>query len=291
MTDSVPGDQAARDRIGRSLDENLFVEAGAGTGKTTALVARMVALVVDEGIPIEEIAAITFTEKAAAELGDRFRRTLENVAREDDDPERRRRADTALADVDLAALTTLHGFARRLLTDHPLEAGLPPGFEVLDEISSGLDFDDRWADLQRLLLDDDLARTVLLADALGVRMSHLRDLARELDHRWDLLSAPPKPRDPDPVDLDGILDLMDQAVALDRHDLDEDDTLRVRIDKVRKAAAMLRGAVDEIDAVRILQVKLVRLSFNVGNNPGRKEIWGDLKVEIADLILEAGAQR
>ncbi len=292
MTDSVPGDQAARDRIGRSLDENLFVEAGAGTGKTTALVARMVALVVDEGIPIEEIAAITFTEKAAAELGDRFRRTLENVARQDDDPERRRRADTALADVDLAALTTLHGFARRLLTDHPLEAGLPPGFEVLDEISSGLDFDDRWADLQRLLLDDDdLARTVLLADALGVRMSHLRDLARELDHRWDLLSAPPKPRDPDPVDLDGILDLMDQAVTLDRHDLDEDDTLRVRIDKVRKAAAMLRGAVDEIDAVRILQVKLVRLSFNVGNNPGRKEIWGDLKVEIADLILEAGAQR
>ena len=157
MTDSVPGDQAARDRIGRSLDENLFVEAGAGTGKTTALVARMVALVVDEGIPIEEIAAITFTEKAAAELGDRFRRTLENVAREDDDPERRRRADTALADADLAALTTLHGFARRLLTDHPLEAGLPPGFEVLDEISSGLDFDDRWADLQRLLLDQVLA--------------------------------------------------------------------------------------------------------------------------------------
>ena len=102
MTNSAPGDQAARDQIGRSLDENLFVEAGAGTGKTTALVARMAALVVDEGIPIEEIAAITFTEKAAAELGDRFRRTLENVARQDDDPERRRRADTALADVDLA---------------------------------------------------------------------------------------------------------------------------------------------------------------------------------------------
>ena len=291
MTNSAPGDQAARDQIGRSLDENLFVEAGAGTGKTTALVARMAALVVDEGIPIEEIAAITFTEKAAAELGDRFRRTLENVARQDDDPERRRRADTALADVDLAALTTLHGFARRLLTDHPLEAGLPPGFEVLDEISSGLGFDDRWADLQRLLLDDDdLARTVLLADALGVRMSHLRDLSQDLDDRWDLLSAPPKPRDPAPVVLDGILDLMDRAVALDRHDLDEDDTLRVRIDMVRKAAEMLRGAVDEIDALRILQVKPVLQSFNVGNK-GKKEVWGDLKVEITDLILEARAQR
>ena len=68
MTGPVPGDQAPRDRIARSLDENLFVEAGAGTGKTTALVGRMVALVVDEGIAVEEIAAITFTEKAAAEL-------------------------------------------------------------------------------------------------------------------------------------------------------------------------------------------------------------------------------
>ena len=71
--DQRPRDQEARDRIGGSLDENLFIEAGAGTGKTTALVGRMVALVVDEGVAVEGIAAITFTERAAAELGDRFR--------------------------------------------------------------------------------------------------------------------------------------------------------------------------------------------------------------------------
>ena len=115
MTGTTPHDQATRDRIAHSLGENLFVEAGAGTGKTTALVARMVSLVVDEEVPVEEIVAITFTEKAAAELGDRFRRELEEVARHDVDQERRWLADLALADVDLAALTTLHGFARRLL--------------------------------------------------------------------------------------------------------------------------------------------------------------------------------
>ena len=52
--DQRPRDQEARDRIGGSLDENLFIEAGAGTGKTTALVGRMVALVVDEGVAVED---------------------------------------------------------------------------------------------------------------------------------------------------------------------------------------------------------------------------------------------
>ncbi|MDG1464657.1 MAG: UvrD-helicase domain-containing protein, partial [Acidimicrobiales bacterium] len=149
MTGSTPGDQADRDRIDHSLDENLFVEAGAGTGKTTALVGRMIALVVDEGVAVEKIAAITFTERAAAELGDRFRRGLEDVSRHDADPIRRQHAEAALADVDLASLSTLHGFARRLLTEHPLEAGLPTGFELLDEVSSQLGFDDRWDDVQR----------------------------------------------------------------------------------------------------------------------------------------------
>ena len=290
--DRPPRDQTARDQTLHSLDENLFVEAGAGTGKTTALVGRMVALVVDEGVPVEEIAAITFTEKAAAELGDRFRRRLDEVARHDPDPGRRRRADDATADVDLAALTTLHGFARRLLTDHPLEAGLPPGFEVQDENASSVGFADRWADLQHhLLTDDGLARTILLADALGIHVTHLRDLARGLDNRWDLLHTRRQPRDPDPIDLDDLLDLMGQAIALDRQDLDGTDTLRVRIAKVRTAVESLEKAVDEADAVRLLREEWIGRSFNVGNSPGRKEVWGGLKTRICDLILEAGEKR
>ena len=285
--DQMPRDQEARDRISRSLGENLFIEAGAGTGKTTALVGRMVALVVDDGVAVEGIAAITFTERAAAELGDRFRRQLEDVARHDTDPARRQRADVALTDIDLASLSTLHGFARRLLTEHPLEAGLPTGFDLLDDVASQLAFDDRWDEIQRNLLDDDdLARTILLADALDISLANLRDLARELDDRWDLLNGPPVPSEPQPIEIDQIIDLMEQAVALDRDDLDESDTLRSRLARIRAARRSLVGAVDEFDLVRLLHNDKLRKSLNVGNS-GLKDVWGDDKNAIRSLAYAA----
>ena len=76
---------AARDAIRTQLDATLFVEAGAGTGKTTVLVDRVVALVTADGpdlpVPMRGVAAITFTEKAAAELRDRVRGALETRSR------------------------------------------------------------------------------------------------------------------------------------------------------------------------------------------------------------------
>jgi len=66
-------DNAAREQIRSLLGETLFVEAGAGTGKTAALVDRYLHLVLD-GRSVERIVAITFTDKAAAELRDRVRR-------------------------------------------------------------------------------------------------------------------------------------------------------------------------------------------------------------------------
>ena len=72
----APPDETARRRIRSDLDATLFVEAGAGAGKTSARVARSVNLV-RSGVPITSIAAITFTEKAAAELRSRTRQRLE----------------------------------------------------------------------------------------------------------------------------------------------------------------------------------------------------------------------
>ena len=71
MTDLA--DQPARDRVESDTTATLFVEAGAGTGKTYALVRRLSTLLLDDEVPIDQIAAITFTEKAAAELRDRLR--------------------------------------------------------------------------------------------------------------------------------------------------------------------------------------------------------------------------
>ena len=70
-------DAQARARISDDLDTNLLVEAGAGSGKTTELVARMVALVASGVATVDEIAAVTFTRKAAAALRERFQMHLE----------------------------------------------------------------------------------------------------------------------------------------------------------------------------------------------------------------------
>ena len=72
----VPADQPARDRIHHDLDTTLFVEAGAGTGKTRELIERIVRLVASGRAELRQIAAITFTEAAAAELRDRVRLRL-----------------------------------------------------------------------------------------------------------------------------------------------------------------------------------------------------------------------
>lgn len=77
-----PADQAARDSIRDQHDRTLFVEAGAGTDKTTALAARVVEMVATGHLPnLAGLAAITFTENAAAELRNRIREALEQAGR------------------------------------------------------------------------------------------------------------------------------------------------------------------------------------------------------------------
>ena len=133
----------------------MFVEAGAGSGKTKSLVDRVVALVTRAGVPMREIAAVTFTEKAAAELRDRIRRELEKTASSPSGTEPGPRlARAALDELDAAAVSTLHAFAQRLLSENPIEAGLPPRIEVLDDIGSQVAFEDRWTRFVDLLLDD-----------------------------------------------------------------------------------------------------------------------------------------
>jgi ATP-dependent helicase/nuclease subunit A len=125
-------DAGARRRIHEDLDTNLLVEAGAGSGKTTELVNRMVALVATGAATVDEIAAVTFTRKAAAELRERFQARLERDIRSDgvaDDVAGRLRQ--ALEDIDRAFLGTIHAFCARLLREHPLEVGLDPAFQEL----------------------------------------------------------------------------------------------------------------------------------------------------------------
>ena len=187
-------DEEARLRIRHDTASTLFVDAGAGSGKTQALVSRVQQLVVEDGVPIEQVAAVTFTERAAAELRDRLRDRFEQAARHTSRPEARERAEAALDGLDLAAIGTLHSFAQRILSEHPIEAGIPPLLGVLDEVGSSVAFEARWAQLRTELLDDEeMALTLELAFAVGVTLDHLRSTHRPAQRRLGP-RAVPRPR-------------------------------------------------------------------------------------------------
>jgi ATP-dependent helicase/nuclease subunit A len=156
----------------------VFVSAGAGTGKTRVLVERFARAVCDEGVDVESILVITYTEKAAGELRTRIRAALVERAR----------PDLARA-LDGAWISTIHGFCHRLLRSHPFAAGVDPRFRVLDEsqgrVLRGEAFE---AALTAFCSGDDPARLRLLAvyGAGGLRRmltgvyETLRSAGREL---------------------------------------------------------------------------------------------------------------
>jgi ATP-dependent helicase/nuclease subunit A len=127
-------DQEARERIRTSLDESMVVEAAAGTGKTSELVARLVAVLAEGRGTAQTVVAVTFTEKAAGELKLRLRAELER-ARQSARPgsARRTRLDEAVARLEEARVNTIHGFCNDLLHERPVEARVDPRFQVLAE--------------------------------------------------------------------------------------------------------------------------------------------------------------
>ncbi|HEX5365967.1 MAG TPA: UvrD-helicase domain-containing protein [Acidimicrobiales bacterium] len=260
-----PPDQAQRERIVTALDETLFVQAAAGSGKTRTLVDRIVHLVVSGTSELDAVAAITFTDKAAAELRDRVRRRLDDElaaargtgGRDQADLTVVERCTRALASLDGAAIGTLHSFARRLLSEHPVEAGLPPRIEVLDEVGSAVAFDDRWNRfVESLLADPAVERSLLLATAAGVRLDHLRLVALAFGQNWDLAldRAPAHAPEVAPwtAELDAILDEIDAVCAEAHHCCDDDDKLVAQLHDLAIWARRVRDAGDELSRLSML---------------------------------------
>ncbi len=133
------------------LDKNLFVIAGAGSGKTFMLVNRMVKMV-ESGIDVSKICAITFTKKAAAEFLDRFQRMLKDRSTVPDTPSTSRRPGylpdptsvtaarciDALKNIDLCFTGTIDSFCNLVLSEYPNNAGIPSSSVVVmdDELMS-----------------------------------------------------------------------------------------------------------------------------------------------------------
>ena len=155
MMTMTTNDEETLSIIVNDLDANLMVEAGAGTGKTYALVTRVVALV-KAGVRMQNIVAITFTDPAAAELSERIRSRMEelmedglgddsdDVLAKDLTEQEKRLIRRAVAELDQAAVQTIHSFAAQLLRDRPLSVNLPPGWVPLDAANSAERFAEPW---------------------------------------------------------------------------------------------------------------------------------------------------
>ena len=250
----------------------------------------------DQAVPLRHVAAVTFTEKAGAELRDRLRVAFESeLGAAEPGSERAVRATEALDDLDAAAIGTLHSFAERILGEHPIEAGLPPLIEVRDEVASGVAFDDRWTVLRTALLDDpELAPALLLAMGAGMGLEDLRSMARAFTENWDLLQprvldtpAPDLPA----MEVEGLITEARRLAGLRDHCTDDEDKFLAKLDSLAEWAVQLETAADDPARIAFL-AGAAALKWGYGQQPN----WARygllrLKGECAEVAARAAALR
>ena len=125
-------DQKQRDTIINEIDKNIFVEAGAGSGKTRSLVKRMV-MMVRKGRKVSEICAITFTKAAAIEFYSRFETELSEAINSNIPENERKLCEEALLDIDLCFMGTIDAFCNMILSENPIEAHIPLSSTIVSD--------------------------------------------------------------------------------------------------------------------------------------------------------------
>ena len=188
-----PIDQEIRSASTSDLGTCFFLEAGAGTGKTRILVERVLEIIRRGVAEIHQVVVITFTEKAAGELRARVRDRLHERLESAAEPERSRYR-AALHGLVSAHIETVHAFASSLLREFPLEAGINPGFQQLDEVASRVDFQEQWDDWIWNVAGRHLT-AVESCVRLGMSLDTVHEVAGILDrHRELQLSSGPSRR-------------------------------------------------------------------------------------------------
>ena len=247
---------------------------------------------------MEGIVAITFTEKAAAELRDRIRQRLEQARHDPTSGITTTAAGIALQQLDSAAVGTLHSFAYALLSEYPLEAGMPPDVQVLDEIGSHMDFEARWRTFIDELLDDiSMSRPLLTLEAFGVRHGHLRALAMRMLHRWDELEerlvgcdeleerlACGHMTTDLPMDTSGPQAALERMCMLRSACRDPDDKLLARMNVIDGHRDRLRGADDHLSAIEV--VEALSVDCKRFARTGTKQNWGASLAEARESVAD-----
>jgi ATP-dependent helicase/nuclease subunit A len=255
------------------FDRNLVVTAGAGTGKTTLLVDRIVHLLLRSPDPlhITDIVALTFTNKAANEMKERLRERLQGYLEADlrvepvqeeqtklqqqieslmdtyrlSKAELDRRVQEALRNLERAEIGTIHSFAATLLRLFPLEAGVDPQFHEDDGKQFRRLFDQQW----HLWLDQELAlespRAGDWRKALKqLTLEQIKDLARSLCSESVELEAL-RAEQPGDAALRGWLrSLLDSAARLSEHYAEDRNNEKL----VRAARSIVQALIDGGDS-------------------------------------------
>jgi ATP-dependent helicase/nuclease subunit A len=113
-------------------DQDVLVTAGAGSGKTRTLVARYMTLL-RRGVSPRQMAAITFTEKAAREMRNRVRNQVARRAKKSATAEDHMYWQNLVSQMDSARIGTIHSLCAEMIRTHPVEAKVDPDFNVLEE--------------------------------------------------------------------------------------------------------------------------------------------------------------
>ncbi|MEY2400812.1 MAG: CRISPR-associated exonuclease Cas4, partial [Ilumatobacteraceae bacterium] len=222
---------------------SMAVSAGAGSGKTTSLVARVAALVAMPDVQPGQLVVITFTEKAAREVSHRLRQALDNTVA-----------------IDEAFIGTIHGFCQSLLRRYPIEAGLPPKFTTADELTSGAMADER-AEQAVQSLYDRASKKPAIEEALMViasfgAMGNLADLVKAIDNDWLRFATAPAERPMPMVVAHATLMRMLDQVACDPRFVSATPRMQA---KVRDAVAEAKAGLEFVQTIPSLAIAAASL--------------------------------
>jgi ATP-dependent helicase/nuclease subunit A len=235
-------------------DRSMAVSAGAGSGKTTSLVARVAALMAMPDVLPNQLVVITFTEKAAREVSHRLRQALGGTVA-----------------LDEAYIGTIHGFCQSILRRYPIEAGLPPKFTTADELTSGAMADER-AEHAVQTLYDAAAKKPAIEEALMViasfgAMGFLADLVKAIDNDWLHFAGAPRARPMSMAVAHATVMRMLDEVATDERYLSATSRMQTRLDI---AVAEAKTALEFVETIPTLATAAAALNDRLH---GSVPIW------------------
>jgi ATP-dependent exoDNAse (exonuclease V) beta subunit len=198
----------------------------------------------------------------------------------------------------------LHFFARRTLADYPIQAGLPPLVEVMDEVASGIAFERRWTATRVALLDDPDASVALrLALAAGMQLDDLRSIARAFNDNWDLIEdrvlGAPSEHLP-ALDVTALADAAGELVARREQCASDTDKFLTRLNALAEWMGRLSTAPDDPARLSILhEARNLKWSWGLSANwpIGLAELRSECQrytnsvTQLRDRILDAALRR